>query len=175
MSIPVRAYNNRYKRSYVHKPVNQRRFSYYAVAIMLMAVVLPPAVGQSMYFPNESDFGVHADVADLLAEIEERRSSVQIDQETAGVMDSIYETEYARKYLINSTEGSGDISETGFVQPPNDNMVDTVLTQPLAGYDSIWDFLLENPLEYYIYYKYADDPHEWVEGSAITTNIFEPT
>ncbi len=142
---------------------------------MIMAVVLPPAVGQSMFFPNESDFGVHADVADILAEIEDRRTSVQIVQETEGVLAQVYETEYDRRYLVNSTEGSGDITETEFIQPPSDNMVDTVLTQPLAGYSSIWDFLLENPLEYYIYYKYDDDPHEWVEGSAINANIFEPT
>jgi len=142
---------------------------------MLMAIILPPTVGQSMYFPNGSDFGVHEDVADLLAEIEDRRTSVQIVQETEGVLALIDETEYDRKYLVNSSIGSEDVTTTGYVQPPSDNMVDTVLTQPLASYDSIWDFLLNNPLEYYIYYKYANDSHNWVEGSAITTNIFEPT
>ncbi|HID73459.1 MAG TPA: hypothetical protein EYP43_00240, partial [Thermoplasmata archaeon] len=151
--------------------MKRKRSAVLVVVVMVAPMILPMVAGQSLRFPNSTDFGVHAEVAELLQRIEERRTGIDIVQQTEGVLHQIQEQPYDRITLVDSGEDSEDVRTVPFVQPASNEMVDSVLTTPIAGYDSIWDFLINNPLEYYVYYKYADEHHAWVEGSAINPTI----
>ncbi|MCI0497896.1 MAG: hypothetical protein L0Z54_06370 [Thermoplasmata archaeon] len=148
-----------------------KRSAVLAVLLLLGAIAMPLAAGESLRFPDSADFGVHADVAELLASIETRRTSTEIVQQTEGVLSEIREQPYARVSLIDSSGDSDDVRSVPWVGPARQEMVDTVLNEPLAGYTSLWDFLLNNPLEYYVYFKYGDGPGQWQEGSALNLRL----
>jgi len=121
---------------------------------------------------TSSDYGVYGDLSNIIAEKETRYDSPEIVSETESVLSSVVPIEYQREYLLEPK--IEDIVYPDLSYPYVFERAETCST---TNKSTIIEFLMEQPLHYWIFTRHFNDngsTHEsWTKGFLRPTLEFE--